>query len=114
MASSYRRAGGSLLSARMRVEGYSSCPVCLRVCPFSVFCLLALLSVQREVSVFCLLALLGVQREVSVFCLLALLGVQREVSVFCLLALLGVQREVSVATAWKMQQNYKAIFSKTA
>ena len=30
-------------------EGYSS--VCLCVCPFSLFCLLALLGVQREVSV---------------------------------------------------------------
>ena len=37
----------------MREEGYSSCPVCLCVCvcPFSLFCLLALLGVQREVPV---------------------------------------------------------------
>jgi len=34
-----------------RSEGYSSCPVCLCVCPFSLFCLLALLGVQQEVSV---------------------------------------------------------------
>ena len=44
----------NLPSARLRVEGYSSCPVCLSVClsvcPFSVFCLLTLLGVQREVS----------------------------------------------------------------
>ena len=34
----------------MREEGYSSCHVCLCVYPFSAFCLLALLGVQREVS----------------------------------------------------------------
>ena len=31
-------------------EGYSSCPVCLSVCPFSLFCVLGLLGVQREES----------------------------------------------------------------
>ena len=35
-------------------------------------------------------------------------------SVFCLLALLGVQRGLLVATARKMEQKWKAIFSKTA
>ena len=35
----------------MRDEGYSSCPVCVCVmCPFSLFCLLVLLGIQREVS----------------------------------------------------------------
>ena len=29
-------------------KGYSSCPVCVCVCPFSLFCLIALLGVQRE------------------------------------------------------------------
>ena len=53
----------------MHIKGYGSCPVCLCVCPFSVF---------------------------------------------CLLALLGVQRELLVATARKMEQKYKAVFSKTA
>ena len=37
----------------MRSEGYSSRSVCVCVfvCPFSLFCLLALLGVQQEVSV---------------------------------------------------------------
>ena len=36
--------------ARMNSEGYSSSSVCVSVCPFSLFCLLAHFGVQREVD----------------------------------------------------------------